>query len=354
MRLSSSFPHQLVPTLVLALAIACAQNVLAQDKIFPLKNGAEGIAASGKIVERTRDKVVIEKGGANQNFDTNQISRVVFEGEPVSLTQAKRLIREGNVDQAIEEFRKIDQSALKSDELKQDYAFYRGYISALNALRGKGDAAAATKVLMAWAKDNSTSHLFYMASEKLGELAIASGTPDQASKFFDILGKSPFDDFKVKGNYLSGKALFANKQIPEARAKYSLVGQSQVSDPVSLKFKKLASLAAIRCDAAEGKTPQAIEALEKMVDEGDSTDAELFSELFNALGGILRTAGNNDEAILAFLKTDLLYSTEQDAHAEALFNLAQLWSAVGENIRATEAKSRLAKLYPTSPWLNKK
>ena len=147
-----------------------------QDKIFPLKNGAEGIAAAGKIVERTRDKVVIEKGGANQNFDTNQISRVVFDGEPQPLTAAKRLIREGNLDQAIEEFRKIDQATLKSDDLKQDYAFYRGYISASNALRGKGDAAAASKALLAWARDNSTSHLFYMASEKLGELAIANGT----------------------------------------------------------------------------------------------------------------------------------------------------------------------------------
>jgi tetratricopeptide (TPR) repeat protein len=192
-----------------------------------------------------------------------------------------------------------------------------------------------------------------LASEKLGELAIANGTPDQASRFFDVLGKSPFDDFKVKGNYLSGKALLANKQLPEARAKFSLVAQSQVSDPISLKYKKLASLAAVRCDAAEGKTPQAIEALEKMVDEGDSTDAELFAELFNALGGILRSAGNNDEAILAFLKTDLLYATEQDAHAEALYNLSQLWAAIGENQRATEAKSRLSKLYPTSPWLKK-
>jgi len=333
--------------------MACTQTVFAQDKVFPLKGGVEGIAASGKIVERTRDKVVIEKGGANQNFDVNQISRVVFDGEPQGLTSAKRLIRDGNLDQAIDEFRKIDQSTLKNDELKQDYAFFRGYISALNALRGKGDAAAASRALLAWAKDNSTSHLFYMASEKLGELAIANGTPDQAARFFDVLGKSPFDEFKVKGNYLSGKALFANKQIPEARAKFSLVAQSQVSDPVSLKLKKLANLAAVRCDAADGKTPQAIETLEKMVDEGDSTDAELFSELFNALGGILRTAGNNDEAILAFLKTDLLYATELDAHAEALYNLSQLWTAVGENQRATEAKSRLSKLYPTSPWLKK-
>jgi tetratricopeptide (TPR) repeat protein len=167
------------------------------------------------------------------------------------------------------------------------------------------------------------------------------------------LAGSPFPDFKVKGNYLSGKALLEVKQIPEARSKFAAVGQAQVSDAASLKFKKLASLATIRCDAAEGKTEQAVQALEKMVDDGDSTDTELYSELFNALGGIFQAEGKNDEAILAYLKTDLLYASELDAHAEALYHLAQLWPLIGENQRATETKSRLAKLYPTSPWLKK-
>ena len=336
-----------------ALVIAATSSTLcpvrAQDKVFPLK----GVAATGKIVERTRDKVVLEKGELKQNFDTNQISRVIFDGEPQPLTRAKDYIVQGQIDQAMEEFRKIDVPSLKSDEIKQDYQFYKGYITALNAQRGRGDAAAASKLLLEWAKSNATSHLFYLASEKLGELAISTGNPDQAARFFSVLASSPFDDFKVNGSYLGGKALLANKQIPEARAKFSDVSKIQVSDPSSLKIKKLASLAMIRCDAAEGKAPQAIAALEKMVDEGDSTDAELFSELFNAQGGILRAAGKNDEAILAFLKTELLYATEVDAHAEALYELSQLWQLVGENQRATETKSRLAKLYPTSPWLKK-
>jgi len=343
-------PHfNRLATVMMVAASSAFCPTWAQDKVFPLK----GVAGSGKIVERTRDKVVLEKGEIKQNFDTNQISRVVFDGEPQPLTRAKDLIGQGQIDQAMEEFRKIDVPSLKSEDIKQDYQFYRGYISALNALRGKGDAAAASKLLLEWAKTNGTSHLFYLASEKLGELAIATGTPDQAAKFFGVLASSPFDDLKVKGNYLSGKAMLANKQIPEARARFSAVAQSQVSDAGSLKYKKLASLASVRCDAAEGKAPQAIAALEKMVDEGDSTDAELFSELFNAQGGILRAAGNNEEAILAFLKTDLLYATELDAHAEALHELSQLWQLVGENQRATETKSRLAKLYPTSPWLKK-
>ena len=347
--------RSLNPVFFLVLEVAFAIIVMAvrpawsQDRVFPLT----GIMVNGKIVERTKDKVVIEVRGTNQSFDTHQIGRVVFDGEPPPLSRAKDLVVTGQLDQAIEEFRKIDPKTIKNDEITQDYNFYRGYLAALNALRGKGDAAAASKLLIEWAPKNSTSHLFYLACEKLGELAMAAGTPEQAPRYFEKLVASPFIELKVKGNYLSGKALLEHKQAAEARVKFAAVAQAQVSDVASIKFKKLASLAAIRCDAAEGKAPQAIEALEKMVDDGDSTDAELYSELFNALGGILQGAGNNDEAILAYLKTDLLYASEPDAHSEALYHLAQLWLLIGENQRATETKSRLAKLYPTSPWLKK-
>ncbi len=341
--------------IVLEFAFACvgmAFNPLwSDDAIYPLT----GSKVSGKIVERTKDKVVIEvKNGTTQSMDTNLIGRVVFDGEPPLLTRVKDSILTGQLDQAIEEFKKIDVSSIKNDETKlQDYYFYRGYLTALNALRGKGDAAAASKLLVEWAPKNRDSHSYYLSLEKLGELAIATGTPEQASKYFAALASSPFAELKVKGNYLSGKALLESKQTAEARAKFAAVTQAQVADAASLKFKKLASLATIRCDAAEGKTPKAIEALEKMVDEGDSTDAELFSELFNSIGGILKGAGNNDEAILAYLKTDLLYASEPEAHAEALYHLSQLWPLVGENQRGTETRSRLAKLYPTSPWLKK-
>ncbi len=326
------------------------QPAFSQDKVWLLSGGA---SINGKIAERTKDKLVIEVRGTNQSIDTNLIGRVVFDGEPPLLTRAKDSVLTRQLDQAIEEFRKIDVSSLKTDEMKQDYNFYKGYLAALNALRGKGDAAAASKLLLEWAPKNRDSHSYYLALEKLGELEMVVGKPEQASKYFAVLASSPFIELKVKGNYLSGKALLESKQTAEARAKFASVVQAQVADLASLKFKKLASLAAIRCDAADGKTPQAIEALEKMVDEGDSTDAELYSELFNALGGILKGAGNNDEAILAYLKTDLLYANEPDAHAEALYYLSQLWPLIGENQRGTETKSRLAKLYPTTPWLKK-
>ncbi len=49
----------------------------------------------------------------------------------------------------------------------------------------------------------------------------------------------------------------------------------------------------------------------------------------------------------------MLYSSQTEPHAEALYNLSKLWEKVGDPLKATDAKSRLAKLYPTSPWLSK-
>ena len=152
---------------------------------------------------------------------------------------------------------------------------------------------------------------------------------------------------------MAGRALLALKQVNEAKAKFEIVTQAQVSDPASLKMKKLASVGLIGCEAAEGKTEAALSALEKMVDEGDSADAELFAELYNTMGGILQGMGRNEEAVLSYLKVDLLYASETTAHAEALYWLSQLWPKIGDNQRALETKSRLSKLYPTSQWLKK-
>ena len=81
---SLALPVQTILLFTLTIAlVACP--VWSQDKVFPLS----GIQVTGKIVERTKDKVVIEVRGANQSFDTHQIARVVFEGEPQQLTRAK-------------------------------------------------------------------------------------------------------------------------------------------------------------------------------------------------------------------------------------------------------------------------
>jgi tetratricopeptide (TPR) repeat protein len=327
------------------------QSLQAQDRdrVFPVK----GPAVTGKIVEKNRDKVVIEVRGNNQNFPSNEILRVLFEGEPTTLSRTKDLVAQGQIEQAVDEFKKIDAASLPSEDMKQDYQFLRGYIAGTLATKGKGDPKNALTLLTNWVKDNAQSYQFYQAAELMGDLAVASGTPDQAAKYYGGLAAAPFPELKTKGSFLQGKALMASKQNADAKAKYQAVLEAKLSDPVSLKFQKMARIGIIQCDALEGKATEAIGELEKMVDEGDSTDGELFAELFNTLGSLFAAAGRNEEAVLSYLKTDQLYGAQSEPHAESLYRLNQLWTKMGSTQKAADAKQKLEKLYPTSPWVRK-
>jgi len=327
------------------------QSLQAQDRdrVFPVK----GPAVTGKIVEKNRDKVVIEVRGNNQNFPSNEILRVLYEGEPPTLSRTKDLVAQGQIEQAVDEFKKIDAASLPSEDMKQDYQFLRGYIAGTLATKGKGDPKNALTLLTNWVKDNAQSYQFYPAAELMGDLAVASGTPDQAAKYYGGLAAAPFPELKTKGSFLQGKALMASKQNADAKAKYQAVLEAKLSDPVSLKFQKMARIGIIQCDALEGKATVAIGELEKMVDEGDSTDGELFAELFNTLGSLFAAAGRNEEAVLSYLKTDQLYGAQSEPHAESLYRLNQLWTKMGSTQKAADAKQKLEKLYPTSPWVRK-
>ncbi len=338
------------PVAALALLImpftAMAQD---RDRVFPSK----GAAVTGKIVEKNRDRIVIEVRGNRQNFPTNDLQRILFEGEPQNFSRTKDFTAQGQIEQAVEELKKVDASSLESDDMKLEYRFYRGYLAGVMALRGRGDPANALKLLVDWVKDDAQSHHFYSAAEMMGDLALAGGTYDQAAKYYGGLANAPFPELKLKGSFLQGKALLAQNSTADAKNKFASVIEAKLSDPLSLKYQKLARVALIRCDAAEGKTDQAIADLEKLVDEGDSTDSELYAELFNTLGLMFQKAGRNDEAELSYLKTELLYPMQADSHAEALYQLAQIWTKTGNPQRAADAKQKLGKLYPTSPWTKK-
>jgi tetratricopeptide (TPR) repeat protein len=320
-----------------------------RDRVFPLK----GAAVTGKIVERNRDRIVIEVRGDRKNFPTNEVQRILFEKEPQSFSRTKDFTAQNQIEQAVEEFKKIDAGSLESEDIKLEYRFYRGYLAGLMALRGRGDPTAALKQLAEWVKDDTQSHHFYPAAETMGDLALVTGAFDQAAKYYGGLASAAVPEIKLKGSFLQGKALLAQNSTAEAKGKFASVVEAKLSDPLSLKYQKLARIAIVRCDAVDGKTDQAIAELEKMVDEGDSTDSELYSELFNTLGLMFEAAGRNDEAELSYLKTDLLYPMQADAHAEALYHLTKLWAKMGNTQRAADAKQKLGKLYPTSPWTKK-
>jgi hypothetical protein len=79
----------------------------------------------------------------------------------------------------------------------------------------------------------------------------------------------------------------------------------------------------------------------------------LMARAYNVLGLAHRQAGRTKEALLAFLHTDVLYSSQPDTHAEALANLVDLWEQVHKTERANAARKTLEEQYKDSPWAKK-
>lgn len=337
-----------------ALVWACftsASSAQDRDRVYPAKGGA---MTTGKIVERTPEKIVIEPSrGGPVEFPIFEVGRVVFDGEPAPLSNAKLSALQGNWAQAESEISQVNAAALKNDAMREELQFFKAYIAGNQALHGKGNPTNAAKLLVDWARANSTSHNYFAGMETLGNLAMVMGKPSDATRFYNFLATSKYPDLGLKGNYLLGKAMLAQGNVDDARSKFNLAMQATVAEPSSLRLQKLSRVALIRCDADGGDPDAAIQSLEKLVSEEDSSDAVLFAEIFNTLGNIYEKKNNTYEAVISFLKTDKLYSSQVEPHAEALYQLSQLWPKVGEPLRGNQAKAELVRLYPTSIWAKK-
>ena len=322
---------------------------LSQDRIFPI----QGAAASGSIQEMTKDKVVMQVRGNNQNFPSNTIAWIVFEGDPSSFSRAKEFVSKGQFEEAMVEFRKLDPASLKSDNSKKELDFYRPYTAGKLALLGKSNAKEAYDGLLAFVGANKDSHHFYECADLLGELAAQLGLFDKAAVYFGALSRSPFKEMAIRSRYLEAKALMAQNKFAEAKKACAEVINGAATDPAALRTQKLAAVLSARCDSGEGKGEAALASLQKLIQDNDSSDGELFSKIYNAQGECLVKLNRNEEAAIAFLHTDLLFANQAEGHAEALYYLSQIWTKLGEVQRAAEAKEKLTTSYAGTPWAKK-
>jgi len=135
----------------------------------------------------------------------------------------------------------------------------------------------------------------------------------------------------------------------EAKAAFDaalkIPGQGEAYDLLKLS----ATLGLAQCLAAD-EPDAAVKMVNDILAKADIEDTELHARAYNALGIAHRKAGRNTEALMAFLHVDVLYFAVPEAHAEALYNLAQLWDKRQKPNRARRAKQILAEQYSNSRW----
>jgi TolA-binding protein len=97
----------------------------------------------------------------------------------------------------------------------------------------------------------------------------------------------------------------------------------------------------------------AAKTLEQIIEQSGENDSAVQAEACVRLGSAFQAAGNVRDALLAYLRVDVLYPGEKKAHAEALYHLSQLWARDGKPDRAADAATVLQAKYPESEWAKK-
>jgi tetratricopeptide (TPR) repeat protein len=306
----------------------------------------------------TRDQVTLEgMGGRTQQIAVNDIVRITFKEEPAELNSARTAVLQRNYNQGLTDLKKLEGQQFQREFVKLDIEFYRALCLARLAMTEGGDKAAAIEAMRAFAGRGQQNYHFYEAAEVLGDLALASGKYADAVRFYGPIASAgtsidgrAWPEYQMKANIALGRSLVGEKKFEEALEKYKAVSSSDVTTPEALRQKNLAIVCQDVCVSELVKPDDAITQLQDLIRKNDPQDATLFARAYNALARCYMKQNKPKDAILSLLKTDVLFYTDAESHAEALYHLSKLWNDVNKSDRAIAARTTLRERYAGSVW----
>jgi tetratricopeptide (TPR) repeat protein len=315
--------------------------------------GFKGSPASGIITETSSPtEVVIDVSGAPRSIPVNEIRRITLADDPADLRRGRDAVLSGQIESGYEDLRKVNAADIKRALTKADLEYYLAYCQGKLALTGGGDKAAAAKAMLAFVGANVKSHHYFEAAELLGDLAVSLESYDGAAKYYGAIAeKAPWPDYKMRGAVLKARALVRKGDFAAALTEFDAVIAAGVDTPEAMQQKLLAQAGKASCLAGTGAPEEGIKIAEDIISKNSPEDnAELFGRTYNALGACYLKAKKPQDALMAYLHVDVLFYSNPEIHAEALYNLSKLWLALKKQDRADSARNLLTDRYAGSVW----
>jgi tetratricopeptide (TPR) repeat protein len=332
---------------VLLCVVACAAAGYAVDTVETAT-----MRRIGKITKITPTAVTVERGAQSSEVAVNEIVTIRFDGEPRKLDLARASAERGNYADAHTRIDAFDDAALAKPHVREEVEYLQAYIAARQALEGQGDAADAGRLMHDFIQEYPQNYHYFTATELITQLLLAGGRHDQAMAYADKLAAAPWLEYQLKAGNAKGRIHRDQQQLGEALAAYEavLAEGADSDDEAVIEQHLVATLGKADCLAVLDRNDEAVTLVTEVIATADAEDAPRQARAYNTLGNCYRADGRMKEALLAFLHVDVLYSSQHDAHAEALANLAELWKATSHADRSVDARQRLEKTYPQSRW----
>ncbi|MBX7169183.1 MAG: tetratricopeptide repeat protein [Pirellulales bacterium] len=311
---------------------------------------------NGTVQEITAQEIKVKKAGSSGDVvavPVNEVISIKFDGEDPQVNLARSAVLDGRYEDGLRLFGELEKKLGDArPELQQDLKFYQAWAAAKLALAGSGDVGKAGAQMREFVDGNASSYHYFPAAEVLGDLFAAVGAYDKALAIYDKVAAAPWPEYQMRAAVARGRALVLQGKPDEALASFNkaLDVEAPADNPQVAAQRLAATLGQATCLAATGKTDDAIKQVEGVILAANPEDGQLHAQAYNTLGNCLRKASRPKDALLAFLHVDLLYSAFPQAHAEALANLAELWTELKQAQRAQEAAALLQERYKNSTW----
>lgn len=319
------------------------QNSCAQDTVF-LNTGRP---VRGKIANSSPNELQV----GSETVAIQDIKKISLSGAPRELGRAKDDIESGQYDDAWAELQKITETP--TGMVLQEYKYAESFLKGKLALQGGSvSTEEALRNIGQFLQQYPNSFRHYPLVELYGELLVASNEIAKAENAFQKLSGSALPDYQLRGLFSLGQTQLLTGKFPEAQATFGELQNHPLNDVVAQQYKTMAKCQAAKAMALspQGDVEQAQGLIEKIIKEENPDNKELFAYCYNALGVCNFKNGDIKGASLAFLHTDLLFSTEPDAHAESLYYLNKLWLKMEQTDRANRARQILSANYGNSYW----
>ncbi|HEX5105662.1 MAG TPA: tetratricopeptide repeat protein [Pirellulaceae bacterium] len=310
----------------------------------------QGVPSKGNISAMSKDEVTLDMSGVARNFAVNEIARITYADEPNELNNARNAVLQQNWGQAEIELKKLDGQSFARDLIRQDVEYYKALCMAKKAMTEGGDKNAAATAMLNYVKLAPNNYHFYAAAEVLGDLAVSSGAFDKAATYYKPIAGAPWPDYQMRAGNAVGRALLAQKSFPEAQKQFDDVLAIDLSTPEAAREKLFANVGKAQCLAETGQAEAGIALLQDIISKNDPADQVLFARTYNALGRCYLKTNKPKDARDAYLFTEMLFTADSDAHAEALYHLSKLWTDLNKSDRAVAARNTLRERYSGSIW----
>ncbi|MCA9032099.1 MAG: hypothetical protein KDA66_14885, partial [Planctomycetaceae bacterium] len=197
---------------------------------------------------------------------------------------------------------------------------------------------------------------YYDAQQLLADLALGANDTSTADAAYVVLEQSPWADYQLAGKNGQGFSRLSKNDVAGARNIFNAVAQTQSANPQENARRLEGMVGQAECLERESKYTEAVDILNKVVEEARAEDSRILALAYLKQGDCLAADGQHVKAaILAYLHVDVIPSlaAHADLHAEALYNLSKLWLAVNQPQRSADASTSLQTNYSTSEWAQK-